>query len=93
MICEVAIVVKRMPMHTAMTAKRVDSMATSTILLLFQSAYVLSTKKHSEQVSDIRPKDEEILINIRQLLVSSFGAKVRYRFVVVIKKGTYRAMI
>lgn len=55
---EVEILVKRMPTDVATIAKAVDNMPTSTILLLFQSAYVLSTKKHSEQMSDIWLNDE-----------------------------------
>ncbi|KAG1816467.1 uncharacterized protein BJ212DRAFT_1354930 [Suillus subaureus] len=55
---EVAIIAKRMPTDVTTIAKAVDSMPPSTILLLFQSARVLSTNKLSEQVSDIWLKHE-----------------------------------
>lgn len=45
-------------MNDTVIAKRADSMATSTIRFLFQSAYVLSIKIHSEKVSDTTPRHE-----------------------------------
>lgn len=55
---EVAITAKRMPRDAATIVKAMDSMHTTTVLLFFQSTYVLSTKKLSEQMSDIWVKHE-----------------------------------
>jgi hypothetical protein len=90
---EVTVTVKPMVKGVTMAAKRLVSMTTSIILFLFQSAYVRRTKKHSEQVNEIRPKDLIIFINIWHSLIFSFGATARCRFMMVIKKGTYRAVI
>jgi hypothetical protein len=71
----------------------VTSMAASNILLLFQSAHVLRTKKTSEETADSIPKPVQILSNTRHLPGVSFGIKLKYRFVARRRKGTYRVTI
>jgi hypothetical protein len=81
-----------MMMIDTTTTKRADSMTMSRILFVFQSTYVLRTKKHSEQAIEVRLNNVVIFINVRHLLLSSFGTMARYRFAVIIERGTYRAM-
>lgn len=89
----VAVVAKAKVMDDTTTAMKVVIMVTSTILLLFQSAYVRRTKKHSEQKTDIRLKHEQILFNNWHLSEFSFGMKFIYKCPAKRRKGTYRAMI
>jgi hypothetical protein len=89
----VAVVPKANPTDATTTARKVAAMVTSTILLWFQSAYVLRTKKHSEQETDIMLKHEQILFNNWHLSEFSFGMKFIYKCPAKRRKGTYRAMI
>jgi energy-converting hydrogenase Eha subunit C len=89
----VAVVAKAKLMDDTTTAMKVAAIVTSTNLLLFQSAYVLRTKKHSEQETDIRLKHEQILFNNWHLPEFSFGMKFMYKCPARRRKGTYRVMI
>jgi hypothetical protein len=86
-------VVKLMMRDATIKVKKTDSMAASNFLFLFQSAYVLRMKKHSEQITDATPRPESTLPNTRHLLVLSFEVKSRYRFAARIIKGMYRVTI
>jgi hypothetical protein len=55
------VLAKEILKDTTRKAKAVDAMAASNILLLFQSAYVLRMKKHSEKTTDTIPRPESIL--------------------------------
>lgn len=59
------VVAKEMPIDTIRFMKKVDSMTASTILLLFQSAYVLRMKIHSENMADTAVRPVTILFNAR----------------------------
>jgi hypothetical protein len=84
--------VKSMMKDTTRKVKKTDSMVMSKILFLFQSAYVLRMKKHSEQMTDTTPRPESILPNTRHLLGLLFEVKSKYRFAVTMIKGRYRVI-
>lgn len=86
----VAVVAKAKLMDDMPTARKVATIVASTILLLFQSAYVLRRKKHSEQDTDIKLKHEQIVFNNWHLSEFSFEMKFIYRCPVKRRKGTYR---
>lgn len=83
----------KMPMHDTMVAKKAESTITSMIRLLFQSAYVLRTKKNSERVSDITPEYVKILVNIGQFLGFSFCVTAKHSSKTIRINGIYRVMI
>jgi hypothetical protein len=85
--------VKSMMRDATTKAKRTDSMAASKFLFLFQSAYVLRMKKHSEQMTDTTPRPDSIVPNTRHAIVFSFKVKSTYRFEVRMIKGRYRVTI
>lgn len=73
--------------------EKVDSMATSMILLLFQIVYVLRMKKQSENMPDTILRPEPMLSNNRHLLRFSFRVNFRYRSMMRKTKGRYRVII
>lgn len=90
---EVALETSERLMEDTMIAKKAESMATSTILSLFQSAYVWRIKKPSEETSDITAKNAKISLNIWHSSGFSFGVKARHRSKIMRTNGTYRTMI
>lgn len=82
-----------MLMDATRKVKKVNSMTASTILLWFQSAYVLRKKKYSENMPDAIFRPASILFSVRQLPRFSFGVKFRYRSVMRNIKGRYRVTI
>lgn len=81
------------PMDATEIVKKVDSMAASTILLLFQSTYVLRMKKHSESMADTISRPVAILPDTLHLLRFSFEIKLAYRFEMKRIKRRYRVTI
>jgi hypothetical protein len=85
--------VESMMRDAMIKVKKVDSVAASNILFLFQTTYVLRMNKHSEKMTDATPRPVPIIPNTWHLFELSFEVKFKYRFTERMIKGRYRVTI